>query len=265
MKNLPHIAQLIFNKPWLITREKHHVIQQVFEAHLAGEKMAIFGEDEKEEEDHKPRIVGNKMVIPVHGILGKHLTSFDKWCGGCSIDELSQHIEAAERDWRVQQVVFDFRSPGGTVTGIPELANKISAMSKDTVGFTDYECCSAAYWLASQTDALYATESASVGSVGVYAFYVDHTKRLEDAGVKANPISAGKYKLAGAWFKEMTDDERALLQSEIDGIHEKFKAAIQDKRAIDSQFLEGQVYFGDEAVDLDVTDGVVEDLEELLR
>lgn len=266
MRNYPNIAQKIYNEPWLITKEKHRVIQQVFESHMGGEPVqTLFGEEEEEEKEHLPRKVGNTMIIPVHGVLGKHLSSLEKWCGGCSVDDLSAQIDAAEGDWTITQVAFDFRTPGGTVTGIPELGNKMASMTKDTIGFSDYECCSAGYWLASQTDRFYATESASVGSVGVWSLYLDYTQQMQDEGVKANVISAGKYKLAGAWFKEMTDEERAMLQAEVDGIHEKFKTAILSKRRIDAEFLEGQIYFGDEASDLGFTDGAVESLEELIR
>lgn len=268
MKNYPHIAQKLYNEPWLITKEKHANLTALFESHLSGAdlKAGLFEQDgNNEEDDSAPRMEGGTLIIPVHGVLGKHLSSLEMMCGGCSVDVIGKALDEAEAAYNVRNVLLDFRSPGGVVSGIPELGRKIASFSKDVAAYTDLECCSGALWLAAQTDKFYCTESAMVGSCGVYSIYLDRSKQLEEIGVKVNAISSGEFKLAGASFKPMTERERAMLQDQCDDIHRKFQEAITSKRNVADEYLQGQVFYGDAAADIGMIDGLVEDIDEVLE
>lgn len=265
MKNYPHIAQKLYNEPWLITKEKHESLAALFEAHIRGDKTLFDSEDDDQEDGSAiVRQVGQTLIIPVHGVLGKHLSQLEMLCGGCSVDAIGQELDKAESAYGVANVLLDFRSPGGTVSGIPELARKISNFSKDITAFTDVDCCSGALWLASQADSFYCTESAMTGSCGAYSIYLDRSRQLEEAGIVVNAISSGEFKLAGSSFKPMTDAERAMLQGQMDDIHDKFKAAVNSKRSVEAQYLQGQVFYGDEAAEIGMVDGIVEDMQEVL-
>ncbi len=266
MKNYTHIAERLYNEPWLITPEKHATLVRLFEAFTQGPSAGFFdSKDDNEPDESEPRLNGSTLIIPVHGVLGKHLSGLEMMCGGCSMDAIGQSIDAADKNYQCQSILLDFRSPGGTVVGTPELGKKISSANKDVYAFTDYECCSGALWLASQCQGFYCTESAMVGSVGVYSIYTDRTKQLDEAGIKVNAISAGEYKLSGAPFRKMSDDERAMLQSQIDGMHERFKAAITSNRDVSDEYLQGQVFEGHEAAQYGFVDGLVDDLDGVLE
>src|SRR5712672_2245912 len=159
-------------------------------------------------------VEGRTAIVTVHGVLAKHPEPWEcRYYGLVDVVMIGTILDAVTAEPGVQRIVLDFRSPGGEVTGIPELGNQIAAItSKETVAFTDSQCCSGALWLASQARSFYATESSQIGSVGVYYVMVEYTKRIEEMGMKFNAISAGKFKLAGAYFKEMTDAERKLFQ-----------------------------------------------------
>jgi len=267
MKNYPQIAQKLYNEPWLITKEKHDSLTALFEAHISGANIGIFDQqkDDSDEDDSSPRIDGQTLILPVHGVLGKHLSSLEMMCGGCSVDAIGKELDKAEASYQIRNILLDFRSPGGVVTGIPELGKKIASISKDVIAFTDSDCCSGALWLASQADKFYCTESASVGSCGVYSIYLDRSKQFEEMGMKVNAISAGEFKLAGASFKAMTERERAMLQDQVDDIHSKFKSAITSRRLVDAEYLEGQVFFGDAAAEIGMVDGLVDDMSEVIE
>lgn len=266
MKNFAHVAEKLYNENWLIRPETLANFAAQFERHIAGQKVGIFddlGDDENE--DSQVRMIGKTMIIPVHGVLGKHLSQFEMMCGGCSVDALGDQIEAMVRDYRCENAVLDFRTPGGQVIGTPELAKKIANSDKQIVGFCDMQCCSGGIWLASQCSEFYCTETAAIGSVGVYSLYFDRTKQLELSGVKVNAISAGEYKLTGAPFRVMSDDERAMLQAQTDSIYEKFKAAVTANREIEDEYLQGQVFLGEESAQHGFVDGIVDDLNEVVQ
>ena len=267
MKNYPHICAKVWGEPWLITEKKFHAIERVLLARLDGgtERMAVSESGEaSEDENDKPRVIEDgTAIIPLHGIIGKHLGSMEMMSGGMDLDTFGARIDEAMADESVNRLLFDFRSPGGTVTGIPEMGRKMRSLKKKTVAFTDSEANSGALWLASQAEEFYATPSSSVGSIGVWTASLDMSRQMENDGVKMNAISAGKYKLLGAYWKPMSDEERAILQSRVDGIHREFKDAVNSRREIDAKYMEGQIFDGMEAAQIGLVDGLVDDISEL--
>lgn len=263
--NYPRIIAKVYNEPWCITQEKHYAIQSALDMRLSGALLPI-GERDSMAERMVEGDIANIRVIPVHGIMGKHLSGIEMDCGGCSVDSVSGMLDAAAADESVAGILLDINSPGGTVAGIPELGAQIAAITtrKPVVGFTDLECCSAAYWTASQCTAIYGTPSSCIGSIGVYMATLDKSRALEDAGIKVNAFSAGKYKLSGAPFKPLTDEERQMFQNGVDKIYNQFKGAVTSKRRLKDEHMQGQTFDGDEAANIGMIDGVVQSMNEAL-
>lgn len=273
--NLPHIISKVTRQPWAITAEKLSAIMEVIEARQGGDFKALGypGEDDMEEDGCRSEYrefqtpSGTVAIIPVHGIVGKHLSSLEMACGGCSLDTLQSQLKVAGGSPRIAKILLDVNSPGGTVTGTPETAKLVAEIArvKPVWAFTDAECCSAALWIASQCTGFYATESANVGSVGVRMVLLDYTRQLEQEGVKVNAITSGKFKLMGAPFKALTDEERDMLQAESDKIYQQFKGAVSAVRPVADENLQGQVFRGEEASGIGMIDGVVDDIEDALN
>ena len=72
------------------------------------------------------------------------------------LDALVARLRTDEELEEVHTVVLLFDSPGGCSVGLPESADAILelAETKRVVSFTDYQCCSAAYYLACATDGI---------------------------------------------------------------------------------------------------------------
>lgn len=272
MNPIPQIISKVTRQPWVITTEKLHAIMDVLNARISGDFKAMdYDSPERDNERAEYREFstqsGTVAVIPVHGILGKHLSSMEIACGGCSLDTLQSQIKAATASPRITRILLDVNSPGGTVTGTPETASLIQSAraSKPVWAFTDSEACSGAMWIASQCDAFYATESASIGSVGVRMVLLDYTRKLEEEGVKVNAISSGKYKLLGAPFRALSEEERDMLQSESDRIHQQFQSAVSAVRPVALSHLQGQVFRGEESAGIGFIDGVVDDMDSVME
>lgn len=273
--NLPHIISKVLREPWLITEQKHHAILAALEGKLGGQFQTMEdrddmgGDDSGRDEYREFQLAngGTLAVIPVHGVLGKHLSSLEMACGGCSLDTIQSQLKTVLGSPRITKVLLDINSPGGTYTGTPETASLIAEVNraKPVLAFTDSDCCSGAYWLASQASAIYSTESAEIGSVGVRMILLDVTKQMEMEGVKVNAIYSGKYKLLGASFKPLEVDEREMLQAESDRIHTAFQAAIQRARGVAIADMQGQIYRGEEAAGVGMTDGLVEDFDDVME
>jgi len=174
--------------------------------------------------------------------------------------------EAAGRD-DIKAVFLHIDSPGGTVAGTPELADAVAALDKKkpVYAFSSGLMCSAAYWVASQARAIYATPSAQVGSIGVVQAVVDNSAALDKAGIKVEVFSVGKYKAMGAPGTPLTDDQRELISSNLAEIAGEFHAAVVAKgRAIPADAMEGQTFSGKQAQRHNLA-GMVPDRAEAMR
>jgi ClpP class serine protease len=125
--------------------------------------------------------------------------------------------------------------------------------------------CSAAYWVASQARAIYATPSAQVGSIGVVQAVIDNSAALDKAGIKVEVFSVGKYKAMGAPGTPLTDDQRELISSNLAEIAGEFHTAVLAKgRSIPAEAMEGQTFSGRQAQRYNLA-GMVPDRAEAMR
>jgi len=125
--------------------------------------------------------------------------------GGTSITGFRAAFRQALRDPSVSAIIFDVDSPGGTIDGVPELADEIFAARgrKPMVAVANTQMASAAYWIASAADEIVVTPSGSVGSIGVLTAREDLSRATQMAGIKqasgfAGNILAGIFAHSGA-------------------------------------------------------------------
>jgi signal peptide peptidase SppA len=266
VKKFPNVINKLFYEPLLITRARHQALCRVVEAHMARVDLQKEDDGDDDEEDQMGYVATNATaIIPVKGVLVAHASDIPMSSCGCGLDEVSAMIDVALEDPTITKIVFYFDTPGGGVTGIPELGRKIAGItSKQTVAFWDSECCSGGMWLAMQCQQAYCTESSSSGSIGVWCAYLDISSKLERDGQNVQEFSAGKYKTMGAYWKPLTKEEGTLIQDGVDKIYAQFKEAVQTRRVVSDEYMEGQIFDGPEAVDAGLVDGLVESIEEVI-
>lgn len=251
----PLIHALHF-QPWLVTPESHSAMLRALS------RSDLFAQQSPDAAQPDLLTVEDGIgIVTIHGALMKRPDFFSRLLlGATDMEDVTAALEAARDRVDVQAVFLDIDSPGGTVNGTPELAAVVASVSKAkyTYAFTDGEMCSAAYWIASQADALFATPSARVGSIGVLMPMLDDTKAFEIEGLKVEMFAAGKYKSVGAAGVSLTDEQRAWLQAQVDEIYADFKAAVLARgRRITADVMEGQCFSGRKASYNSLTSGVV--------
>ena len=73
------------------------------------------------------------------------------------------------------------------------------------------------------------------------------------------------YVNVGAYWKEMSDEEKSIKQADVDKIYSQFKEAMESFRMVsDENCGNGVVFDGEQAAEIGFTDGVVEDMDEIL-
>ncbi len=202
-------------------------------------------------------------VLPLTGTISHRMGMLSEASGGISTERFTQWLRAAAADPSVKAIVIDADSPGGTVDGVPELADEIARTnkSKPVVGVANSMAASAAYWLLSQCGELVVTPSGEVGSVGVFASHEDISKMYDQIGVKVNLIAAGKFKTEGNPYEPLSDDARQALQGQVNDFYDLFTKAVArgrntDQKTVKAGFGEGRMLLAAQAVKENMADRV---------
>ena len=177
---------------------------------------------------------GGVSVIGIRGVISHRANLMSQISGGTSVEKLTAQFRQAVGDASVKAIVFDVDSPGGSVAGVPELADEIykARGQKKSIAVANGMAASAAYWLAASAGEMVVIPSGQVGSIGVFAAHEDISKALEAEGIKVSLISAGKYKTDGSPYEPLSDSARADLQSKVDAFYGMFVKSVARGRRV---------------------------------
>lgn len=239
--NMKPAEVLFIDQPWLLTPEAHAALVSASRSFFESPPQ-IVPEPESpllSVEDGVGIVTISGPIIRRPGLIAQFLF------GATDTEAIIEAVNEAAENASVQAVLLDVDSPGGSVSGTPELAQAVADLSrgKYTYAFTAGQMCSAAYWVTSQCDAIYMTPSARVGSIGVIASMLDTTEALRAEGIKVEVFAAGKYKSLGTSGVPLTDEQRSLLQQNVEEIAADFRAAVLARgRKIPDEAMEGQTF-----------------------
>jgi len=219
------------------------------------------------EEDFEERLemdeVNGVAVLRIEGPLVVRPELWERYFyGAADLERIENLIRAAADNPQVQALVLSINSPGGTVTGTPEVGVAVAACAekKPVFAYTNALMASAAYWIGSQVgaDRLFSTPSARVGSVGVLRPHVDLSEMYQKAGIRVEVFTSGKFKGAGAYGTALTEEQRKQIQDEVETLGAQFRAIVTAARPdVDPSALEGQVLYGTDAVKAGLIDDTV--------
>jgi signal peptide peptidase SppA len=266
----------VLTSPWAIVPEKLIEIQEIYRTHLRGEKIDLAGIEARigrplTNEPKSYETVRGVAVIEMEGIVAKRMSLFTKISGGISTYQVQEQFQAALSDPKVRAILLSIDSPGGLLDGTAELAGAIHAArgEKPIVAWTDGQMCSAAYWIGSAADGIYISgDTPQVGSIGVVASHMDVSKAEEMMGVKTTEIAAGKYKRIASRHAPLSKEGRQTIQDAVDYVYTAFIGDVAKHRGVSEeqvleQMADGKVFFGRQAVDAGLVDGV-STMEELI-
>jgi protease-4 len=247
------------NQPVAILSEYHKATIESAKDLLAGDFTDLFDDVIPVYEEK-----GNVSIINICGVILPSCSKFEKMLGATSCKEIRGAINQAKKS-NATSVIFNINSPGGVVQGIEETAKAINNLNKtkDTYTFCDELMASAGYWLGAQSKNVFVSESASVGSIGVYLSLLTFEKNLAMQGIEAEIIKAGKYKTLGIAAKDLTDEERNYLQEGVNDTYARFQKALSH-RELPDEVMQGEVYDGKTAVKNNLADAILSDLDGLV-
>ncbi|MEA5051230.1 MAG: signal peptide peptidase SppA [Oscillospiraceae bacterium] len=125
-------------------------------------------------------------------------------------------------------------SPGGTVYHSDEVYLALMDYKQQTGrpvwAFCGQQMASGAYYISCAADKIYANRNASVGSIGVYMQTVNFAGLFDKLGINGEFIRSSDNKAMGNMFDELTDEQRAILQSQVDECYDQFLGIVCEAR-----------------------------------
>lgn len=240
-----------FRRPWAITEEAFEILAG-YDLDRCEESPAL---REVSLEDFEEKLIFDEAngvatldikgpVMPSPSLLARF------FMGAVDTRKVEALIRQAGEHPDIKAVVLKLDTPGGAVTGTPEVGNAVAevAKKKPVYAFTDGMVASAGYWFAAPATEIVATESALLGSIGVIRPHVDLTGARKQAGITVTLFTSGKHKAAGAMATTMTDAQAKAVQESVDDLGAKFRAHVSAHRpGIKTGDMEGRTYYGPDA------------------
>ncbi len=162
-----------------------------------------------------------------------------------------KQLERLEDDSSIKAIVLRLNSPGGSVAPSQEIYEAVKACKKPVVSSMASVAASGAFYVAMGTRKIYANPGTITGSIGVIMEFANLEKLYEWAKIKRFAIKTGKFKDAGAEYREMSAEERALLQGMVDNVLGQFKQAVAQGRKLSleqvTQVADGRIFSGAQA------------------
>jgi HK97 family phage major capsid protein len=262
---LPAVRRAVEATQWAIQREKLLAMMEILEVHAAGGSFSA-EEIRARSGDRKPvtKSGGAIAVLPLYGVISQRMNLMAEYSGGTSTERFSDDFDAAMADPNVSAIVIDCDSPGGNVSGTPELARRIydsRGKGKQIVAVANTLMASAAYWICAAADEVVVTPSGEVGSIGVYCIHLDESGLNEQLGLKYTLISAGEHKTEGNPFEPLSPEAFDYAQGQISDINAMFVGDVAkfrgtDVKTVNANFGQGRTFLAKKAVAAGLADKV---------
>ena len=197
-----------------------------------------------------PLNLGEKVgVIPIEGIIGD---------AGEIIDQINEFADSNG----IRAVVLRIDTPGGSVAPSQEIYQAVRELrkKKKVVVSMGSVAASGGYLIAVAADRIVANPGTITGSISAVMHYANVEELLKKVGVRSSVIKSGKFKDIGSPVREMTAEERSLIQGIVDDIYDQFVRTVSENRKIPLskivRLADGRVFTGRQAKEL----GLIDDL-----
>lgn len=182
----------------------------------------------------EPRPEGKIALVDLEGILTRDHYESILGSRESLVVSFVEKLKKAEADEDVRAVVVRIDSPGGDATTSDILYRELKAFKERTrrpvVAAFLGVAASGGYYVASACDRIVAHPTTITGSIGVIALHVSLAGLMDKIGVKATALKSGPSKDVGSPFRDLTEEDRRLLQGLVDRLYERFVGVVAEGR-----------------------------------
>jgi len=220
----------------------------------AGKGAVMVGQDRFSEVALEGKGDDKIVIIPVKGFI-TFADSRSFWERESMGKKVEERLLAAQDDPAVKAVILDIDTPGGSITAsdiIYHRVKEIQAAGKIVVADFGDLAASGGYYLACSADYIVAHPTTITGSIGVIIQSLNLEGLLGKLGIKDVTVKRGEEKDFLSPFREMTPEEREMLQGVVDEMYERFLSVVAEGRDLTREELDkvagGRIFTGPQAL-----------------
>lgn len=175
--------------------------------------------------------------------------------------DVIKNLSRAESDSSIKAIILRINSPGGAVAPAQEIYQEIRRIDKKKPVYASFSTLAASggYYIGSAARKIFANPGTMTGSIGVIMKFVNLERLYDFLKMDPETIKAGRYKDLGSPDRQMTEEERGIMQEMIDEVHRRFISDILEVRKDRikgdlADHARGQIFSGQRAFELGLVD-----------
>ncbi len=171
-------------------------------------------------------------------------------------------IQDLKENSHIQAVILEIDSPGGSATESEKIYKAIKNLdqTKPVYAYLADTCASGGYYIACAARKLYASPTATVGSIGTILLRFNLEGLYEKLGISKDKIGFYTYREIYSETGKLSRESVAFLKNEIRRLENLFLRRIEESRKIPAQTLDnmagGRVFNARKFVSAGLIDGV---------
>jgi protease-4 len=174
--------------------------------------------------------------------------------------EIIDQIDEFSDDDGITAIVLRINSSGGGVVPSQEIYQSVRELrkKKKVVASMGAIAASGGYLIATAADRIMANPGTITGSISAVMHFADVQELMRKVGVRSSVVKSGKFKDIGSPVREMTAEEKQLIQGIVDDIYDQFAQTISENRKIPIgailNLADGRIFSGRQALNLKLVD-----------
>jgi protease IV len=208
------------------------------------------------------------LCIPVSGIILRERNS--GFFGGINredmVDAIINNLKRAREDESVKALVLRINSPGGGITECDQIHKEIIRFKQQRpevpiISVMEDLAASGGYYISAPATRIVAAPTTLTGSIGVIMDLMNIEGLYDKLGLKDVVFKSGDKKDMGSATRSMSDEEKAIFQSLINELYQRFVEVVDEGRGTLNKeqvlkLADGRVYTGNQALQ----NGLVDEL-----
>lgn len=196
-------------------------------------------------------------LIHINGVIAHDQTA--------NANAVSGSLRKAFEDENTKAVLLSINSPGGSPVQAGYIYDEINRLQTKHPAIKVYAViadlgASAAYYIASAADEIYADKASLVGSIGVTAAGFGFVETIDKLGIERRNFTSGKHKSFLDPFQPLKQDEKIFWEDVMNVVHQQFITAVENGRGSrlnkSNELYSGLIWTGEQAKTIGLIDGL---------
>lgn len=177
-------------------------------------------------------------------------------------DRFATIFNKIRQDKDVKAVVLRINSPGGSATAseIIQREVKLTRQVKPVVVSMGDVAASGGYWIASDSNRIFAEPNTITGSIGVFGVLLNGQKLANDNGITWDSVKTARYADSQTFARPKSPEELAIYQRSVNRIYNLFVNKVAQGRKLPQQkvaeIAQGRVWSGVAAKQIGLVDEI---------